>query len=303
MTSPAFGNGCQNTPWFILMLPYIEQAPLYNAYNAAIGMEGPNVGAGGMPYGFVVNTTVALTRIPSFQCPSDSTQIFSMAAAAANSAPLPPLPYQFTKGNYAVNWGNTNYGQGVFNTTIPRSYYLQSPFGVTASGNGPIVIRMSSFTDGTSNTHVAAEVLQGAQDDIRGLMWVMNPGGSTYFTRFAPNGYQDYMPLYQPWASLSASALQYNNADNLASWGSSGVGTSPPSPGSLCDSQGAQGLRCNNQGNEATEFNGARSRHQGGVNAVFGDGSVHFIKNTISPITWVQLGSIAGGEVVSSDQY
>ena len=28
-------------PWFVLMLPYIEQSPLYNAFNASIGSEGP----------------------------------------------------------------------------------------------------------------------------------------------------------------------------------------------------------------------------------------------------------------------
>ena len=38
-----FGNNCQNTPWFVLMLPYIEQAPLYNAFNASIGIEGPGL--------------------------------------------------------------------------------------------------------------------------------------------------------------------------------------------------------------------------------------------------------------------
>jgi hypothetical protein len=39
------------------------------------------------------------------------------------------------------------------------------------------------------------------------------------------------------------------------------------------------------------------------VNALFADGSVHFIKDTISPVTWRNLGSVGGGEVVSSDQY
>ena len=37
-----FGGGCQETPWFVLMLPFIEQAPLYNAFNASIGIEGPS---------------------------------------------------------------------------------------------------------------------------------------------------------------------------------------------------------------------------------------------------------------------
>jgi prepilin-type processing-associated H-X9-DG protein len=251
----------------------------------------------------LINSTVALTQIPSFQCPSDTPQTFSYQATVANSAPLPPLPWSLTKGNYGINWGNTNYGQGIFNTSIPRSMYLQSPFGVSASGTGPAVIRIASFTDGTSNTHVASELLQGAPDDIRGLIWVTNPGGGTYFTRFTPNGYQDYMPLFPPYSTLSASVLGLNNADNLASWGGSSLGTSPPSPGSLCDSQPVQGLRCNNQGTEGAEYNGARSRHPGGVNTLFGDGSVHFIKNSISPLTWVQLGSINGGEVISSDTY
>jgi prepilin-type N-terminal cleavage/methylation domain-containing protein/prepilin-type processing-associated H-X9-DG protein len=301
-SSPRFGYNCQNTPWFILMLSFIDQGPLYNSFNASIGMEGPGTA------GFVINSTVFTTRIASFQCPSDVPQVFSFTAAAANGAPLPPLPWSPTKGNYGVNWGNLDYGQGVnvsgvVSSSFSSNLFLQSPFGVASSGLGPMTIRIASFTDGTSNTHVASELLQGAQDDIRGTIWVDNPGAGSYMTRFTPNGYQDYIPLLQPWASsVSPSVLAYDNADNLASWGSSGVGTSPPSGGSLCDSQG-NGLKCNNQGSEGSEYVGTRSRHPGGVNSLFGDGSVHFIKNSISPLTWVQLGSINGGEVISSDSY
>ena len=42
----------------------------------------------------------------------------------------------------------------------------------------------------------------------------------------------------------------------------------------------------------------ASSRHIGGVNAVFGDGSVRFIRNTIAPYQWVGLGTRNGGEVL-----
>src|SRR5271168_2295609 len=35
-----FSNNCQNTPWFVMMLPFIEQAPLANAFNYQIGPEG-----------------------------------------------------------------------------------------------------------------------------------------------------------------------------------------------------------------------------------------------------------------------
>ena len=45
------------------------------------------------------------------------------------------------------------------------------------------------------------------------------------------------------------------------------------------------------------------SNHPGGVNICFGDGSVHFIKNTIGGPVWWAIGSRNGGEIVSSDQY
>jgi prepilin-type processing-associated H-X9-DG protein len=47
----------------------------------------------------------------------------------------------------------------------------------------------------------------------------------------------------------------------------------------------------------------ATSYHAGGVNALFGDGSVRFVKSTVNPATWRALGSIAGGEVISADSY
>jgi prepilin-type N-terminal cleavage/methylation domain-containing protein/prepilin-type processing-associated H-X9-DG protein len=297
--APGGGSGCQNTPWFVLMLPFIEQAPLYASFNASIGVQGPSL------LGYIVNSTVCATRIPSFQCPSDESQVYSFTAVAANRIPFPPFPWSMTKGNYGINWGNCDWGQGVVGPSyFSPNLFLQSPFGLDPSGTGPIVIRIGSFTDGTSNTHVASEILQGAPDDIRGTVWDDHPGAGTYMTRFTPNGYQDYVPLFQPWASsVSASALAFNNADNLPGLNGSSDGSSPPNSGSECDSQPARGLRCNDQGLQWGAFSGTRSRHPGGVNTLFGDGSVHFIKNSIGPMTWVQLGSINGGEVIGSDQY
>jgi prepilin-type processing-associated H-X9-DG protein len=62
-------------------------------------------------------------------------------------------------------------------------------------------------------------------------------------------------------------------------------------------------LACAGNSNEGYCYAGARSRHPGGVNVGFGDGSVRFAKSSINPQTWVGLGSIAAGEVISSDQY
>jgi prepilin-type N-terminal cleavage/methylation domain-containing protein/prepilin-type processing-associated H-X9-DG protein len=292
-----FGNGCQNTPWFVLMLPYIEQSSLYNAFNASIGVEGVNF------LGYLTNSTVETTRIASFQCPSDNQQTFSIAVLAA-LAGLSGPNWQISKGNYGVNWGNCDYGQGASNSFFPRSLYLQSPFGINSNATGPQLIRVASVTDGLSNTHFCSEILQGAPDDLRGTIWGDNPGAGSYETRFTPNGYQDYVPLFQPWASaIPASSLVGDNMDNLPTFVGSSPGTSPPTPGSLCDSQPVQQLACYNQGQQGGEFTGSRSRHPSGVNSLFGDGSVHFMKNSISPMTWVQLGSISAGEVISSDSY
>jgi prepilin-type processing-associated H-X9-DG protein len=41
----------------------------------------------------------------------------------------------------------------------------------------------------------------------------------------------------------------------------------------------------------------ARSRHPGGVNVGFADGSVHFISETVDLDTWRAVGSINGNEV------
>ena len=47
----------------------------------------------------------------------------------------------------------------------------------------------------------------------------------------------------------------------------------------------------------------SRSRHSGGVNSLFCDGHVQFIKDTINVTTWQGLGSRNGGEVISADSY
>src|SRR5205807_9781001 len=45
----------------------------------------------------------------------------------------------------------------------------------------------------------------------------------------------------------------------------------------------------------------ARSRHQGGVNVLFCDGSAKFIINSIDITTWRALGTMAGSEVLSGN--
>src|SRR5262249_25301378 len=61
-------------------------------------------------------------------------------------------------------------------------------------------------------------------------------------------------------------------------------------------------LVCSNVGSTALGvFSNAASYHPGGVNTLFGDGSVRFLKDTVSQQVWWSLGTRNGGEVLSAD--
>jgi prepilin-type processing-associated H-X9-DG protein len=86
--------------------------------------------------------------------------------------------------------------------------------------------------------------------------------------------------------------------------GAFGVSTRPNNParpmrGELAYQPPSLALEGNNAGANDEAF----SYHPGGVNILFGDGSVRFIKETINIVTWRSLVTLAGGEVVSSDAY
>jgi prepilin-type processing-associated H-X9-DG protein len=55
----------------------------------------------------------------------------------------------------------------------------------------------------------------------------------------------------------------------------------------------------NQAGNNQEPF----SFHPGGVNTLFGDGSVKFLKESLNLIVLRNVISCAGGEVISADQY
>ena len=99
-----FGNGCQNTPWFSLMLPYIEQAALANAFNFAIGAEGPSLA------GWFVNSTVGISRVASFQRPSDNVQVlnFNSVVFGRNNDQLEPQQGKLRRqlGQYRLRPGH-----------------------------------------------------------------------------------------------------------------------------------------------------------------------------------------------------
>ncbi len=56
-------------------------------------------------------------------------------------------------------------------------------------------------------------------------------------------------------------------------------------------------------GNQAGQNEEPYSYHPGGINALYGDGSVHFLKDSINLVAFRSILTLAGGETVSSDAY
>jgi prepilin-type N-terminal cleavage/methylation domain-containing protein/prepilin-type processing-associated H-X9-DG protein len=264
---PSFFVGEQNTTWFTQMLNQFEQQTLYNAYNFAIGIDGP-VGGDGMPIGFAINSTVYGTKLYAFQCPTDNDRMFNIIW------PSNGYVIQGTRGNYVVSWGNTQWGQ---QNSAGGTATLNLPVVYLASAFGHNPIRLASITDGTSNTVFTAETLQGQINDVRGAVWTL---GAVFMSRFTPNSTRDFYGVPDP----------SGGGDRL------GDGFCVNDPGGK--------MPCVTVPYPFYDiYSAARSRHPGGVNAGFGDGSVRFIKDTISPVTWIGLNTIRGGEVLSSDSY
>jgi prepilin-type N-terminal cleavage/methylation domain-containing protein/prepilin-type processing-associated H-X9-DG protein len=261
--TPLNGNGYQDTPWLPLLLPFIEQQPLSNSFNYSLGSYGPG------NLGFFTNSTATATRLSVLQCPSDgSSSPFLFPESFLGGTLSGPAQ---ARGNYAANWGNNMYGQLTGIRVDNQGNYLLSPFGHAPD------ITFATVSDGLSQTVFLAEILQGDPGDVRGLVWSSLVGASNYVSGLPPNATKHL------WLGDGGDAL----------------------PSSLCVDDPGRKLPCfGDPGNAAfRDYAGSRSQHPGGVNALLGDGSVRFVKDTISPIVWVALHSIAGGEVVGADTY
>ena len=283
-------------------MPFIEGGNLFNTFNFAVGSEGP-MALTGYPYAYSVNSTVLTTHIGFFQCPSDTEKTFDVASSTVGAVLSSAPKLSVTKGNYGVNWGNTDYGQGQRGDSwfaSNPSTHRPAPFGYNQGATGPLRATIASFTDGTSNTLLLSEMLQGANDDIRGLLWTDFPGAHSFVTRLAPNGNVDF------WAgSAYLDPKGGDTVDNLPTYGTSEPGTSPANiaNGDLCDNQPGFNLPCFSQGKEGGSFAASRSRHSGGVNSLLADGSVRFFKSSIDLRAWRAIGTRNGYEVLSSDSY
>ncbi len=238
---PAQGpSGCCWGTWQVLVFPYVEQNNAYDLYQNWGGNDST-----GPRYGSAPNSTnVTNRRYDAFTCPSD---------------PSPNSPIgNLTNHNYAVNYGNTAYSQVDLNGVV----FAGAPFAKADAQNKMRGKNFSSITDGTSNTLLVAEVLQGQGSDLRGFTWW---GDGAQFSAFlAPNSTQP---------------------DRIYS-------------SSYCNNLPQQGLPCAVSSTSDPTMFASRSQHPGGVQVALCDGSARFVAETIDLNTWRAMASSRGGEVV-----
>ena len=246
--------------------PYMEQGAMFNNINFSFKNAD------------VQNTTIANLVINSFLCPSE---------AAPTRDP--------SSGS-----GGTNYGN------LVGDWYVWEELGsinrVAFSPN--VSKRLAQFTDGLSGTTVFSESQIGHYEFRK----CSSLGGMTATTYPSVADTPAMIAKIAPTCSTKDSGPRGHVTWNNGSVFNSGVTTAMP-PNSKVKVAGFGTYAWDlvtideNQGGPVFASLTADSYHPGGVNTLFGDGSVRFVKDSINGDVWRALGSIAGGEVISADSY
>jgi hypothetical protein len=216
------------------------------------------------------------TRLKVLTCPSDIPNTLSNGT---------------TNHNYGVNYGNTN----LYGTTVGGVAFGGAPFRAYPAGwlsdsamqaeyawaqpdsdkfnkypqhgkAGQPQPAIAQIADGTSNTLMVAELIQGQGQDLRGYIWWGNASGFTAYN------------------------LPNSNAPDVMTGGS-------------CNVAGTWNIPCTTvNSNQFPKMSSARSRHAGGgVDAARCDGSVFFVRDSVPIAVWRALSTSEGGEVFSAN--
>jgi prepilin-type processing-associated H-X9-DG protein len=262
------GNGPSGFAWGAMLLPHLEQAPLFHATNFGLPCWAPD------------NTTVAHTKLAVFLCPSVSGESDGFAAqrytSGSSSNPKDPVPFRpeirLPHAHYVTNAGiHQPWGRSPEYSTD-----FEVPEPIPANGNKLAVldgvfyrnsrIRASAIRDGLSST-----VFLGERSTVLcDATWF----GVVPFSCTPPR---------PGWRS------DPNSGGCLV-----GVHSGP-------DTHDHPNVIIHAPNHPFGHTDEMYSEHPNGSNVLFGDGSVRFIKESIYPWTWVALSTRAGNEAVSGD--
>ncbi|SIO35687.1 prepilin-type N-terminal cleavage/methylation domain-containing protein/prepilin-type processing-associated H-X9-DG domain-containing protein [Singulisphaera sp. GP187] len=255
--------------------PYLELGPLFNAINFTGTYSDPS------------NTTVSNTPVNFLFCPSDPGSHIDNASYGGT------LTATSSYGQFVGDWYVWSNG-GPIN---------RGPFGPNASRT------IAQFTDGLSNSMFASE---GYIGHLQARNCYSNPQSPPGMSPSVVPDPSVSITTLQSLVSACSGSGKFGLKLGHTRWTNggvyySGVTTAVP-PNTKVTYPGYSGpfdwvsVDENNGGPTYASLS-ASSYHSGGVNVLFADGSVKFVKDSVNGFTWRALGTIAGGEVISADAY
>jgi len=267
---PTTWDAAPGWSWSMMLLPYLDQAPLYNLLDVDRACWDP------------ANAGAVQTKLPVFLCPTASGGDEPFLVRDASGAPLLMGGSQvlFGRSHYVASHGQEScWGECGASTTgvIFTNIYTQATTTVTINGDaskvadGPFYrnskTRMRDVTDGTSNTIFLGEHSSRLSEKT----WVgVVPGAFTHPQFSTPENGPD-----------AAATLALVHAG--------------PSGGEL----DITGFPIIHPVNFPTYHVGQMfSEHTGGGHVCMGDGSVRFISENVDLLLWASLSSINEGEVI-----
>jgi prepilin-type processing-associated H-X9-DG protein len=260
---------------FVYILPYLEGGSAYNTWNLVI----PALTS---VDNFPQNNTSYQTKVSSYVCPSDTPAPASWCAQASYAG------MQGSQEQEIWNWGNQAPPDptGQFYSTCNQGpgdgmfapYYAQ---------------KIAQVTDGTSNTLMFGELTR----------FINEPGSSPFQWNYNAIWWgSSAWPNDTRITGMASTVARPNSpADTTGAMLTLALGCGavfPPDWANLSATPKGACYPITNWGQIAF-----RSLHPGGVNFVKADGSVSFIKSSIALLTYRALGTRAGSEIISSDQY
>jgi prepilin-type N-terminal cleavage/methylation domain-containing protein len=265
---------------FSQLLPQLEQAALFNSINFALPPDVPNIGASGM--GFMpafsspngANVTATMMMVAAFLCPSDGGGTLDWPGAT----------------NYAANEGSWLCDACELTpSTVAPGVLPQGPF------YNRSYVRLSAFTDGTSQTVLFSERRRGQNTpDPRSDLYQMNDASSLDQTYQMCTGLDMTMAMAltsRVGASWAVGDMTCTTYDHV----------STPNTRS-CAAMDSGMMMSGSMVNMAVQLP-PTSFHAGGVNVLLGDGTVRFVKDSINLNAWRALSTRNGGEILDGASY
>ena len=272
-TSP----GIWGTTWAISIMPQIEQQPLYDKWDHSLS------------YGGSANQRLVTgTNLKVMHCPSD---LFAPPAVDPDTN-----PGTFDRGNYGLNFGggsaNENGNSGNRAGPEDKPTWTTAAYGKLSKNRGLASLRdsdglttgvgLNDILDGTSNSVLIGEMLHYRNnDDCRGC-WGKALGAVI-------SGYTRGNPEVDGEAGIATPNVR-----------AVGIYRDAPSHCSETATIGDLQLECQGNAGDSLGGNAMRSRHPGGVQAVYNDGRVAFIASTINRRVYRASLTIQGEEAVAS---